>query len=222
MSLRLLQRKSLFAIAAILLIFAVPGWAQIYQQTTDFNGAWASQNDTNSGGFGNFATSYDDFILGTTTDITSVSWDGSFFNGSPGTITGFTVDFWSSTGGAPGTLLYSTSVVGNAGQTFIGNDHVGDPTYSYSLSTSFIAAAGTKYWLSIVPDMGFPPQWGWETGTGGDGAAYQCFFGNCGSIPNDLAFALYGPSTVPEPGSLILLGTGLLGLAGAMRRKLLA
>lgn len=219
MSLRLVQRRSLFAIAAILFILAVPGWAQVYNQPTNYNGAYASQNDI--GGFGSFATSYDNFTLGAATNITSVSWIGSFFNGSPGTITGFTLDFWSNAGGAPGTMLYTETVSGNAGQTFLQNDNVGDPTYSYSLSAAFSAAAGTTYWLSIVPNMAFPPQWGWETGTGGDGRAYQCFFGNCGPIPSDLAFALYGPSTVPEPGSLILLGTGLLGLAGSMRRKLL-
>jgi len=203
----------------MLFILAVPGWAQVYNQPTNYNAAYASQNDI--GGFGSFATSYDNFTLGTATNITSVSWIGSFFNGSGGTITGFTLDFWSNSGGAPGTMLYTESVAGNAGQTFLQNDNNGDPTYSYSLSAAFSAAAGTTYWLSVVPDMKFPPQWGWETGTGGDGAAYQCFFGACNSIPSDLAFALYGPSAVPEPGSLILLGTGLLGLAGSMRRKLL-
>ena len=68
---------------------------------------------------------------------------------------------------------------------------------------------GVQYWLSIVPDIGFPPQWGWESGTGGDGAAYQCFLGSCGPITtNDLAFTLLGAavSNTPEPSSLFMLG----------------
>jgi hypothetical protein len=30
----------------------------------------------------------------------------------------------------------------------------------------------------------------------------------------------YSPSTVPEPGTLMMLGTGVLGLAGVVRRKI--
>jgi hypothetical protein len=193
----------------------------VYSQNPDYNGAYSSQNDTN--GFGNFATAYDNFTLGATYNITEFAWVGSYFNPpQQGLITGATLTFYADAGGAPGAVLWQRSGSGNFGETFLGFDNVGDPTYLYDglLGTPFVAQAGTTYWVSIVPDLGFPPQWGWETATGGDGAAYQCFFGTCGAIPNDVSFALYGnQTTTPEPSALILFGSGLVGL-GSLRRRL--
>jgi hypothetical protein len=60
----------------------------------------------------------------------------------------------------------------------------------------------------------------------GDGDAangYQCFFGTCGGVGVNFAFDLTGnpvSGTTPEPGTLVLLDTGVLGLAGSLRRKL--
>ena len=194
----------------------------IYEQSSNYKNGVASQNDTNPGGLGNFATAYDNFTLGSTSSITSVKWTGLYFNPPiPGTITGFTVGFYADMAGAPGSLLYSTGdVAGNAGESFLQNDNLGNPNYLYSLNTSFVASAGTHYWLSIVPDLGFQPQWAWQFSSTGDGTAYHCYLGPCSSIQSDLAFSLYtnAPATVPEPSSVILLATGLVALGLTVRR----
>lgn len=224
MSQRSVRVLTVAAAAALLFILAVPSWAsevQVFNQPTDLNGGFASQNDST---LGNFATSYDNFTLGTAASINQITWVGSYISGNGG-ISGYTVTFYSNSGNAPGGTLATYSVGGNAGETSMGNDNLGNPVYSYTLGlgSAFSAAAGTEYWVSIVPNLTFPPQWLWETGTGGDGNSYQCYFGACGNNPYDLAFALYksGQTTTPEPGSMILLGSGILGLAGTLRRKML-
>jgi hypothetical protein len=215
------------AVLALGLGVSAPARADLtlYNQATDYNGALASQNAV--GSFGNFATTYDNFTLGTASTIDSVTWVGSFFMGSPSAISGFTVQIEADNHGQPGTVLASTAVSGNAGQTFLRTDNVGDPTYSYSLSlaTPFGVTAGTQYWLSIVPTIGFPPQWGWEASSGGDGIAYQNFFGTLFKVNADLAFSLVGHSNAvaaPEPSTLVAGMLGALGLVGYSRFRRLA
>lgn len=212
--------------AACLGIAVIPASASslLYEQSSNYKNGVASQNDTKPGGLGNFATAYDNFTLGSTSDITSIKWVGVYFNPPiPGTITGFTVSFYADMAGAPGSLLYSTGdVPGNAGESFLQNDNLGNPDYLYALDTSFVASAGTPYWLSIVPDLVNQPQWAWQFSSTGDGTAYHCFMGQpCGSVQSDLAFSLYGgaPVTAPEPGSVILLVTGLVALGPTARRS---
>ena len=82
--------------------------AVLYSQPTDFNSADASQNDTSVGGSGNFATTYDNFTLGSSAQITTVQFVGSYFNPpTQGTITGFTLQIWSNDSGQPGASIYS-------------------------------------------------------------------------------------------------------------------
>ncbi len=145
MSNRYTHRLALASVAALLLVLAVPGWAGqvlVYSQAPNNQSLQASQNDTASGGFGAFATSYDNFSLGSGTTITQVTWVGGFYNPqSPGTITQWTVSFYANSGGQPGALL--GSFTGPNNQSNQRSDNQGNPIFDYTENLSFAAAGGT-------------------------------------------------------------------------------
>jgi len=216
------RSKAVLLAALFALVLAAPAFADsvLYNQAYDNQGLLnASQNDTGSNGLGNFASTYDNWNInpGGLYNITEVKFTGGYFNpDQQGTITGWTVNVYFDSAGAPGTLQHTAHISGNGGESLLTGN-----IYTYDISgLNFQELSGIPYWLSVVPDLSFPPQWGWATGTGGDGKAYQNYFGTGGQIGFDQAFTLIGTSGVPEPGTLVMLGTGVLGLAGAMRRKL--
>jgi hypothetical protein len=181
--------------------------------------SYASQNDT-VGGFGNFATVYDNFTLAADATVTGVDWRGLFFNPNQhANITAFTINFWADAANAPGALLSSTVVIGNASEALVGGS-----LYDYSAAVAnFAASGGVQYWLSITPDLGYPPQWGWTVSAPADGLAYQDFLGDRVAHQDDHVFTLHGRSaSVPDSGATLALFGLALGTLAFLRRRLAA
>jgi PEP-CTERM motif len=109
-----------------------------------------------------------------------------------------------------GSPLYSTVFSGLGPGTFTASFNV--PTVlgnTYSVLFDLNGYTGASVLWGSTPYAGGIGEWGFGT------TVTQC----CGNI--DTGFiATFGAST-PEPGSLVLLGTGILGLAGTLRRKLM-
>ena len=211
------------ATLAILAPFQAAQAGVIFSQAADFPAGTvsSSQNDTNVSGLGNFATVYDNFSFSSDNLVDGVDWVGGYFSGAPAAISSFALSIFGNNAGQPGSLLFSETITGNAGETFIGTNNDGFPTYSYSanLTNTFLAQAGATYWLAIVPSLGFPPQWGWYTRTQGGGVSYQDFFGNRSRLARDSAFSLTG-ERVPEPSAILgLLSLGLLGIGSQFKQK---
>jgi len=87
--------------------------------------------------------------------------------------------------------------------------------------------SGTEYWLTLanaVLPSGDPVFWDENSGIGchSQGCPSSAYESAEGTIPSE-SFTINGTGggTTPEPGSVMLFGSGVLGLLGVLRRKLL-
>ena len=208
---------SLSLLALCLTLAAVPAMAQVVYD----NGAPAGNTDAWTINFG-FVVS-DTFTVGAGTTITGLNFAAWTFPGD--TLTSAELSITSSENG--GTSYFDQTV--NFTQGACTGNQYGYNVCQESSTFSGPTLAGGTYWLNLqnasVPN-GDPIYWDENSG------ASQASENSVGSIPSE-AFTLFGTGTttssssssstttsVPEPSSIMLFGSGILGLAGVLRRKL--
>src|SRR5689334_10724965 len=177
-------------------------------------------------------TVYDNGPINGTTDAWTINFGfivSDTFTTSGATVNGLAFGAWL----FPGDVLQSAEVsITDAefgGNTFldevvnftqsgcVGNQYGFNVCTETGTFTDTNLAAGS-YWLNLqnaTVNTGDPVYWDENSGPS------QASENSVGTIPSE-AFTLTGgpANTVPEPGSILLFGSGVLGLAGVLRRKL--
>jgi hypothetical protein len=130
-----------------------------------------------------------------------------------------------------GTNLGSGTVAQNSGNShFLFTNTFGWDVYDVTIPvTSAMMWPGNEYWLSLSnasDSQGNNSTEAWDIPNGGLGGPATCNirqsgtnFGDCGLGGESFTLSYFYEYT-PEPSSILLFGSGILGLAGILRRKL--
>ena len=181
------------------------------------NGPYNGTNDAWTINFG-FSVS-DSFNVGSDPHVKSLSfvyWDGSAASPSSDLLT--TVDMQLGTTSFGG----STQTLSGVTNTFLSTNQFGYSLYQADFSFTDIPWVGAGFitlsnaCTNSGCSVSTPIYWDENSGPS---TAYE---NTLGSIPSE-AFTLSGTrdTTTPEPSSIMLFGSGILGVFGVLRRKLM-
>lgn len=159
--------------------------------------------------------------------------DNFTIGGSGGTMTGFDMVVWLLPGDKLLTIDWSVSTAEFGGTKLAGG--TADPTLTldqghnfggfeiqnYNVAIPNLPLSAGTYWLNLsnaTTPSGNPVAWDENSG------ASLASENQVGTIPSEsfdiTGSTTSGTGTTPEPGSIVLLGSGLLAFAGTLRHKL--
>jgi hypothetical protein len=128
--------------------------------------------------------------------------------------TALTVD-WSITSAEFGGTTYGSGTA-SLSSSFITSNQYGYDVDKLSASGLNVVLGGGTYWLNLQnATTSFGDPLFWDENSGPSSASESAV----GTIASE-AFDIRGTGTIPEPSSIMLFGSGILGLAGVLRRKL--
>jgi len=194
---------------------------------------WSYENGPISGSVDawliNFGYTVSDSYVAGGTSVTGFAFGVHEFPGDKTT----SVDWILSTGpcsnpqGGCGTILGSGTASGsNLHDKFLSVNEFGFDIDLITVSNLNVAEiSGTQYWLTLANAMlpsGDPVYWDQNSGNGcmSKGCPSSAYESAVGTIPSESFTITGGGGSTPEPSSVVLFGSGILGLAGVLRRKL--
>ena len=209
-----------------LALATIPAWAQNWSYD---NGPINGTTDAWTINFGYIVS--DTFVAGGN-NVTGFSFAVWEFSGDSLT----SVD-WSITSAENGGTVYGSGTATKGGNgpggggltdTFVSSNQYGYDVDMIGVTKLNVplgggSSPGSTYWLNLqnaVVPSGDPVFWDENSGKGcgGSGCPSSASESAVGTIPSE-SFTIGGGST-PEPSSIMLFGSGILGLAGVLRRKL--